>query len=92
MRQRQFSNCKYLESSSPFIFVSVFNLQNTTHLSPTHLDLLIQSVLFIYVSPKSLFALIFMYTKKSVCHPHCDVGTCLGTGDAAVTGSQPCGA
>lgn len=91
MRQRQFSNCKYLESSSPFIFVSVFNLQNTTHLSPTQLDLLIQSVLFICVSPKTLLALIFMYTKKSACHPHCDVSTFPGTDDAAPTGSQPCG-
>lgn len=66
MCQRQYSNCKYLESSSPFIFVSVINLQNSTHLSPTHPGFTDAICLCLSTEvPKPLLTLIF----DVCCHP-----------------------
>lgn len=69
MCQRQCSKCKCLESSSPFIFVSVIIPPNSILLSPTHPGF--TDPVWLHFSPyvPKPYSLIFVYIKKSLCHP-----------------------
>lgn len=95
MCQRQYSKCKCLESSSPFIFVSVIILQNSTLLSPTHPGFTGSVWLQFspYVpKPYSLSLLCVLrkaFVIQHISSTHVVPGTTSGVDDTAVTlGSQ----
>lgn len=90
MCQRQYSNCKYLESSSPFIFVSLINFQNSAYLSPTHPGFTHSVCLCLStLNPHTLLTLVFMLRKglSSTSFQHCLCsGYALHTANMVVTG------